>query len=81
MTDFEFSKGDKLVLPFYDKCTQAFWKGVTVEGYAGSLSGDGRCSMQAGWWDPLPPGGHFEYFRIEKVVGMSLEPHKSWRGG
>ena len=79
MAGFEFFKGGDFVLPFYESCTRAFWKGVKVEGFAASLSGAGRCAMQAGFWGTLPPGAHFEYFRIEEVIGLTLETHKSWR--
>ena len=81
MAGFEFFKGEDFVLPFYNDCTPAFWKGVKVEGFAASLSGEGRCAMQAGFWGTLPPGAHFEYFRIEKIFGLSLDFNRSWRGG
>lgn len=81
MSDFEFKKDGVHVAPVWEACTDDFWKGVTVYGWAGSLSGKGREILQTGYWDLDFPGTHYEYFKIDKVAGLEIGTHGSWRHG
>ncbi|KAF8595566.1 hypothetical protein BDV93DRAFT_514900 [Ceratobasidium sp. AG-I] len=81
MSFFEFKKGDDFVLPFYENNTPEFWKDVVIYGWAGSLSDDGSQIYQSGFWDFKYPGSHYEYFKIENIVDMEINPHAAWRGG
>ncbi|EUC58924.1 hypothetical protein RSOL_284530, partial [Rhizoctonia solani AG-3 Rhs1AP] len=51
---FIFVKNGKFTAPVYADCTDEFWPGTTVYGFAASLSGKARWHIMGGFWS-YPP--------------------------
>ncbi|EUC54147.1 hypothetical protein RSOL_031470, partial [Rhizoctonia solani AG-3 Rhs1AP] len=78
---FIFVKDDQFIAPVYADCTEEFWVGVKVYGFAASLSGKARWHIMGGFWSYAWGDKEFALVRIQGVAGLSKETNEHWRGG
>lgn len=57
-----------------------FWSGITVLGYAASLSNQGCLGIQTGHWQSCNTGC-FSYLRIDQISSLSWHSDLSFRDG
>ncbi|CAE6434939.1 unnamed protein product [Rhizoctonia solani] len=81
ISEFTFLKNGQHITPTYDESTNEYWKGVKMQGYVASLSGQSRRHVMAGWWDIDAGDMHYVFMEINGIVGIFQEEHQTWRDG